>query len=74
MTRSLSVPELVEVVEKYYELVGPRHLLWDFTQADLSRINDENFADIAAVAARRLGRKEGRKTAYTAAEPASARG
>jgi hypothetical protein len=68
VTGSLSVIELIEALETFYTLIGSRHLLWDFTAADVSKITDEHFSDIAALAAMRLGPSEMRKTAYAAGD------
>ena len=63
---ALTADEVVDTLNKYYPNFVKKHIIWDFTNGDLSDMTIDDFEMIAKVAKRTMTPSEERKTAFVA--------
>ncbi|MEW6510113.1 MAG: hypothetical protein AB1428_04065 [Bacteroidota bacterium] len=58
-----SAAQIADAIAKYYEGESTLHILWDFSEADLSEISPQDVANLVALTKRFSSRRPGGKTA-----------
>jgi len=67
----MTCEEILEGIRAHYPTFNGRRTLWDFSQADVTKLSQADFSRIAAAASAVLPRAMTRKTAYVVSDQAS---